>query len=488
MTDDAGGTHTIRGISKPTLLGTRTAASKPGLNPQPVEYEVQSVFLDGIDIVAPQTPLLRPAQNPRLRIPVALPEPPAAPSSEGNLSFVVAASIVAILGGFIGARQRRPHKAAERHNATPSQDAPLSTGSLIGSQPGSMNNSAQATPTSTGRNRAEAGALIDLEVAGATPEHGLRRAREEVNLLSIHRIIQGIARRWWLLLTLAAMGGVAGYLGSYQVQPVYEATTSILVGQLFEDPNLTKDTVEAAQTITRTYADVGRRQPILQDVVNELNLQTSWPALREHVRVQLPPSNPQLIAISVEADSPESATSIADEITTSLVDLSPTDSEVAAAASVDGFVRERLGTLQQDIIRGQGTLNSLENSLAGAQDLETREDLRGRIEAQQRLIIDWQNNYSSLLGVLAAEESPNSLQVLESATSSGIPIRPDIPLNTVLAAGAGLLLAIGLAYAFEFRSSRNQGSAESPLRANSDADPPSREEGSIRGTATLLRD
>jgi capsular polysaccharide biosynthesis protein len=256
--------------------------------------------------------------------------------------------------------------------------------------------------------------------------------------------------RWWLILPLALLGAGAGYAASLQLRPVYEATTSVLVGEIFEDPNLTKDYVESTQSLTATYADLVRRQPVLEQVVNDLGLRASWPQLRDRVRVQLPPSNPQLIAITAEADSPRDAELIAGALADALIASSPTNSNEANALDVKGFIQSRLEILQRDIARGQRTLDRLQLRYAAAPP-EGKRELGDRIEEQQRLIVDWQSNYSALLSVLASEESPNTLRILETPSFSSVPIRPNIPLNTALAAATATLLAMGIAYALEFR-------------------------------------
>jgi capsular polysaccharide biosynthesis protein len=285
------------------------------------------------------------------------------------------------------------------------------------------------------------------------------------NVVSTSRAIGGIVRRWWLLIPLTLLGAAIGYAASLQIRPVYEATTSVLVGQIFEDPNLTKDYVETTQSLTATYADVTKRQPILQDVVDELGLRASWTQLRNRVRVVLPASNPQLISLTVDADSPADAEAIATELANRLVAMSPTEAEVTQTFQIRDFVQSRLDSLQEDISQGQQRLDFLERSFSAAASIKERNGWGRRIEAQRNLIIDWQNNYSTLLSALATKESPNTLQILEPASSSGVPVRPNTRLNTALGAVAALCLAMGIAYALEFRLHRPRRAAPRPVES-----------------------
>ena len=265
-----------------------------------------------------------------------------------------------------------------------------------------------------------------------------------------------VLRRWYLLLLLTIGGAGIGYVASSVVPPVYQATTSILVGQPLQAADLSKDDIEASQQLALTYADVVRRQPILDGVVKSLDLYASWQDLRDRVHTELPPDNPQLIVLTVDAASPGEAVDIASETADQLIALSPTGGEFQAATDIQDFVRSRLDALQRDIRQRQQQVRQLERELAVAGSALASQDLQRRIEAHQNLIIGWQQNYASLLNLLEAQESPNYLELLERAEADPIPVRPDIILNTGLGAGIGLFLAIGIAYLLEGGSRRFQ--------------------------------
>jgi non-specific protein-tyrosine kinase len=235
------------------------------------------------------------------------------------------------------------------------------------------------------------------------------------------------------------------------MQPTYQATTSVLVGQSLQAPDLSKQDLEASQQLAQTYADLVRRQPVLSGAADVLGLNTSWQTLRDQVRVDLAPDNGTLIVVTVEAGSSDEAVRIAGAIADQLVGLSPSETGRADAAEIQDFVSSRLATLQTDIRRAQRRIDTLETELAVARTEQREGDLRLEIEGQERLAIAWLENYSSLLGFLSPEQSPNSLQVLEEASAKAEPVRPDKVLNTAMAAVAGFLLAFGIVYVLESR-------------------------------------
>jgi capsular polysaccharide biosynthesis protein len=265
------------------------------------------------------------------------------------------------------------------------------------------------------------------------------------------RVILGVARKWWLILLLTLLAGAVGYAASLRIDPTYQAASSILVGQPFQDPNPDKDSIESIQQLTFTYADVISRQPVLAAVVRDLNLDTSWQKLRDWVRVEIPPDNSQLIVVTVEAGSPDLAEKLARGVVKRAITLSPTESQLEAAAETQVFVRSRLETLEDDIRKRQKRIDDLQGVLNASTDDQEIEDLQLRIDNTQRLIIASQETYSSFVNFLAEEEFPNHMQVLEPAEASLTPVRPDVLLYSVLAGGVGFLLALGLAYFLEFR-------------------------------------
>ena len=203
--------------------------------------------------------------------------------------------------------------------------------------------------------------------------------------------------------------------------------------------------LETSQGLAMTYADLARREPVLQGTIDELQLSDTWEQLQRHVRVSLPANNLQLIVITVDAPSPERATAIAGEVAEQLIALGPSEQD----STVD-FVRTRLLVLQNNIGTGQDRIDELQASLRQASTAEQKV-IQGRIASLQSLIISWQVNYSSLLDFLDQQGSANSLEVIEAAHADPVPVRPDRKTNAVLGAILGLLLGSLLAYWLAFR-------------------------------------
>jgi capsular polysaccharide biosynthesis protein len=266
----------------------------------------------------------------------------------------------------------------------------------------------------------------------------------------LRRALHGVRVRWWLVLLMTVLGAVAGYFASTRASPVYRASTSVLVGQI---GGSTVDTagIKASQALVTTYADLARREPVLQESVTDLGLPMSWQSLRGQVHVDVAPNNAQLVAIMVDASSAEQARAIADRIAENLVALSPATTNSRQAT----FIRTQLSILKQNISDGQKRVAELQRSLADANSEEDANNIQLHMDILQRQISDWQQNYVALQD-LPEQGGAGALRVLERAAASHTPVSPNIRLNAMLAAAVGFAVALAITYLLEFRTERRQ--------------------------------
>lgn len=132
---------------------------------------------------------------------------------------------------------------------------------------------------------------------------------------------------WWLLALVALAGAVAGYTAATLRPPVYEASTTVLVGPVLGEV----DAQRAATEATATYAELATSDPALEEVGAAVGLSAS--ALREAVTVT-PNSETRLIDIRARSTSVVQTVQVADAIAQQLVSLS-----VEGAPSAVGQVR-----------------------------------------------------------------------------------------------------------------------------------------------------
>lgn len=273
------------------------------------------------------------------------------------------------------------------------------------------------------------------------------------DFVEIRKYIMTIWRWWWLVILFTVIAAALGYFISEQEEQVYEATTTIIVGQSIQATELNNSDFSISEQLARTYADIARRQPVLQGVINNLGLDLSAQSLRGRVNVS-PIEETQLLQISVEAGSLEEAQLIADEVARQLILLSPTSLENQQASENQQFIRQRLTSLQTKIEAGQARLEELETSMTGSLAADQVQELQSEINSLESLIADWENNYTQLLVFVEGERSANYLAVIEPAQGSSTPIRPRTRLNTIIAGMLGFALSLGLIFLIEFLDDR----------------------------------
>ena len=121
----------------------------------------------------------------------------------------------------------------------------------------------------------------------------------------------------YLALTIVAglLGGMFTYAAcSYLVAPVYEATAKMIVNARQEQTGtVTNDQILSAQKLVDTYAIIIRSQPVLEPVVEKLQLSMDFEQLARIVTVKSV-NDTQVMEIAVQSTNAELAQSILAEI------------------------------------------------------------------------------------------------------------------------------------------------------------------------------
>ena len=268
------------------------------------------------------------------------------------------------------------------------------------------------------------------------------------DIIELHQVIKAILRRWWLLALLIPLGAMSGYAVSQAQTPIYQATTTILVGPLFQATEVDRQDLLTSQMIALTYTDLVNREPILQKVVVDLNLNESWRQLKKQIKVEQV-KDTQLIQITVENRSPQTAQLIADDIVRQLIAFPGSQNNDTNSEEVQ-FAQSQLETLQGRIASGNSKLVELENEIIAANSPEELASLQNEKDALQSLITSWESNYTQLLVFLGNKKAPNNVSIIESAQATPSPVRPSVQLFILVGGMVGLFLALVLIFLFEY--------------------------------------
>ncbi len=253
----------------------------------------------------------------------------------------------------------------------------------------------------------------------------------------------------WLWLIVLGSGIAAGssYMASRNMPRIYQTSTTLMVGQVIQNPNPNTQDLFTSEQLAQTYAQMVTRRPVLQATVEALNLGTSWMALKGRVQASIIQGT-QLMDIKVMDTDPQRAKLIADEVAQQLILQSPTTPDQEREEHRQ-FVSTQLTDLQAKIKAAQAQIAELDDSLATSFSARQIQDTRNQINALQAQVNTWQANYANLLLFLEGGTT-NYLSVIEPAAVPSVPISPKIRQNVLLAGTVGLILALGAAFLLEY--------------------------------------
>lgn len=260
--------------------------------------------------------------------------------------------------------------------------------------------------------------------------------------IEVRQLVAMVLRRWPILLVGVVLGSVLGYVLSQRAEPVYRATAVLVVGQSIQNSVLNSRDIQVAEQLAPTYAEIARRQPMLQATVDALDLDMSWQQLREMVRVS-PIEGTQLLEVTVEAGGPGEARQIADELAQQLVALVAPGTD-AGDDEYNLFLQERLDSLRLRIEDGQSRIEGLEAAMGLARTGTDIRSLQDQVDVLQGLITGWESNYAQLLSLMESQKTASYLNVIGEAQANPSSIRPRASLNMLLGATLGFILAFGV--------------------------------------------
>lgn len=269
------------------------------------------------------------------------------------------------------------------------------------------------------------------------------------NSTELSQYIAVIIKWWWALCLATAIGAGVGYKFAQLVPPGYTATTTVIVGPSLKATNLSTGDIQISDRLAFTYVELVRREPVLQGTINALGLKENWQQLRKRVRASLVQQT-QLLEITADASTAEEAWQTADEVAHQLILLSPTAVQDQEENKHQDFVRYQLENLQTKIEAGHKQRNTLEKTMTDTLSAEQVAKLQNEINTLEKLITDWENNYTQLLIIAERKNSPNYLAIVESAQGNWSKAQLGTSLAVVIAGIIGFMLVLGLVCLREF--------------------------------------
>jgi capsular exopolysaccharide synthesis family protein len=254
--------------------------------------------------------------------------------------------------------------------------------------------------------------------------------------------IRPILKWWWMLVLAGLLAGASSLFFSLRQPPIYQAHTTLMIGQTINDPNPAQNLFYLEQQLAGIYANMAMRQPIRDATMKALEL-TWLPQYNVYAD-----TNTQLIEIWVEDTNPVRAQAVAAELAHQLILRSPTTNKTDDTSRQE-FIQGQLDDLQKQIKTTQDTIEKLNTELGSLNSARQISEKQNEIATLENKLSILQSNFANLLGN-SDSGAPNSLTIVEPAEVPSAPVGPNRALNVIMSTLIGVGLAAVGAYAIEF--------------------------------------
>jgi len=264
------------------------------------------------------------------------------------------------------------------------------------------------------------------------------------------REVVAIARAWAVVIfATTLLAAVAAFVASTILPKTYEASTTILIGPPLSSAGIGITDLTIADDLAATYAQVATSRPVLDAVAGSVGVSNTNDELANTVTARTP-ANTAFVIITADADNPQTAASIANDVAGELVKLGPSAADQTAITSA---YRANLASVTNEITSVESQLQTLQ-ALARptADQITLMTNLQTQLTALQ----------STRATIINSAPSPdaNVLNVIESAEPPTAPSGPSRLLN--IAFGGAIGFAISLLAAFLVENARRAGLLSPP--------------------------
>ena len=141
----------------------------------------------------------------------------------------------------------------------------------------------------------------------------------EIDLLELFNLLK---RKIAIILIATLFGAIVGFTGSkFFMTPMYESSINMIVNTRNEGAtNVTNDNITSAQKMVSTYAIILKSNTVLNKVISNLNLDTTYNQLKQQITVSSVDST-QVMRISMQDADPAKAHKVIKQISTIAPDI-----------------------------------------------------------------------------------------------------------------------------------------------------------------------
>ena len=248
--------------------------------------------------------------------------------------------------------------------------------------------------------------------------------------------------KWlWLIILGTLVAGVTAFVVSRGTIPVYEASATLLIQQA-DSPGLTYSDIMTSERLARTYAELLKKQVILDSAAERLGLEEVDEGAVSVQSVR----DTQLIELKAEHINPQLAAEIANTIPAVFIERNE-EMQLSRFSESKESLASELSRLQADTEATQARIEAIGEPATAAEEAE--------LARLQTGLTQYRSSYATLLSSyeetrLAEARTMDNVVVFQEASVPKNPVRPHTMRDTLLAAVVGAMLAVGTAFLIEY--------------------------------------
>ena len=286
----------------------------------------------------------------------------------------------------------------------------------------------------------------------------MNQTEQSESFSSVNEIKEYLYIFWswaWLIVLFGLLAGATAYIVSIQTTPIYQTSTRLLVSDPPAMSSLNYSGIVSSQTLIGTYAKMLVDRPVLQGVIERLNLPMTSDQLKPTITVEII-SGTQLLLVSVTNPNPLLAADIANTIAAVFTERIR-DLQAQRYSSAREGLAQRVSEMEKQVSEASAAVAAQRQAEGLSPDVTTTANqnvsaqliqLESRLTEYQKLYSDLVTNFEQVR--LAEAQTSTNVFVSEPASVSRTPISPNTSRSTMLAAVVGMMLAVGVVFAVEY--------------------------------------
>ncbi len=244
---------------------------------------------------------------------------------------------------------------------------------------------------------------------------------------------------FWLIALLTILAASLTFVYYWNQSPIYQATSTLIVNEAPDTQAYDVSAVSVNLRLIQTYIEMMTKNPVLREVIANLELGISSGALRDKISVQQVGNTP-LITVTVRDTDPQRAADIANELGAVFAQQNQVRQESRYATTKE--------SLQLQLNKTQEQIDSVESALLQLSDAPEDQSERNRLDL---ILTQYRQTYADTLQSyeqvrLKEAETLSTVITVEMAEPSWGVVSPDITKNTVMGGVVGAMIAIGIIY------------------------------------------